>query len=58
MEVVIVDPDRGNRTGFNRLMDTLGFARDELKVTRLPDGHTPYKGRVLSYARAARPLLT
>ncbi len=58
MEVVIVDPDRGNRTGFNRLMDALGFARDELKVTRLPDGHTPYKGRVLRYARAARPLLT
>ena len=58
MEVVIVDPDRGNRAGFNRLMDVLGFAREELKVTRLPDGSTPYKGRVLSYARAARPLLS
>ncbi len=56
MEVVIVDPDRGNRAGFNRLMDVLGFQREELKVTCLPDGSTPYKGRVLSYSRAARPL--
>jgi predicted nicotinamide N-methyase len=56
MEVVIVDPDRGNRAGFNRLMDTLGFAREELKVTCLPDGSTPYRGRVLSYTRTARPL--
>ncbi|MBC7956759.1 MAG: SAM-dependent methyltransferase [Cytophagales bacterium] len=58
MEVVIVDPDRGNRAGFNRLMDGLGFEREELKVSLLPDGSTPYKGRVLSYARTARPLLS
>jgi predicted nicotinamide N-methyase len=58
MEVVIVDPDRGNRAGFNRLMDTLGFDREERKVRQLPDGSTPYKGRVLSYARAARRLPT
>ena len=57
MEVVIVDPDRGNRAGFNRAMDLLGFAREELKVSLLPDGSTPYKGRVLSYARATRPAL-
>jgi predicted nicotinamide N-methyase len=56
MEVVIVDPDRGNRAGFNRLMDVLGFEREELKISLLPDGATPYRGRVLSYARAARPL--
>ena len=53
MEVVIVDPDRGNRSSFNRQMAALGFACNELKITRLPDGSTPYKGRVLSYARAA-----
>lgn len=58
MEVVIVDPDRGNRSGFNKLMGALGFEREEFKVTRLADGSTPYKGRVLSYARAARPLLS
>ncbi|HEX3141853.1 MAG TPA: SAM-dependent methyltransferase [Rhizobacter sp.] len=56
MEVVIVDPDRGNRPGFSRLMGVLGFDCEELKVTLLPDGSTPYKGRVLSYSRAARPL--
>ncbi len=53
MEVVIVDPDRGNRSSFNRRMEALGFARDELKVARLPDGSGPYKGRVLSYLRTA-----
>ena len=57
MQVVIVDPDRGNRPGFNRQMDMLGFTREELKITHLPDGSTPYKGRVLSYLRKARPLL-
>lgn len=55
MQVVIVDPDRGNRAGFNRAMAALGFAREELRVSRLPDGCTPYKGRVLSYARSLRP---
>lgn len=58
MQVVIVDPDRGNRPGFNRLMDVLGFEREELKVSCLPDGSTPYKGRVLSYARTVRPSLS
>jgi predicted nicotinamide N-methyase len=57
MEVVIVDPDRGNRAGFNRLMEGLGFVREERKVSLLPDGSTPYKGRVLSYFRADRPSL-
>jgi predicted nicotinamide N-methyase len=56
MEVVIVDPDRGNRPDFNRQMDVLGFEREERKVSLLPDGTTPYKGRILSYMRAARPL--
>ncbi len=56
MEVVIVDPDRGNRPRFNRLMHQLGFEREEFKIDCLPDGSTPYKGRVLSYARTARPL--
>jgi hypothetical protein len=55
MEVVLVDPDRGNRASFNRLMDGLGFARGEHKVHHLPGGVTPYKGRVLSYTRSAQP---
>ena len=55
MEVLIADPDRGNRSGFNRRMDRLGFDRSELKVRALPGG-AAYKGRLLSYRRSARPL--
>lgn len=54
MEVIIVDPDRGNRPAFNRGMDALGFERTELKISALPVSGLPYKGRVLSYLRAAR----
>ena len=54
MEVLIVDPDRGNRSAFNRRMEALGFERSERKVAALPDGGA-YKGRLLSYRRGARP---
>ena len=56
MEVLIADPDRGNRGAFNRRMDVLGFDRSEKKVARLPGGGA-YKGRLLSYRRVARPLV-
>jgi predicted nicotinamide N-methyase len=55
VEVVIVDPDRGNRPAFNRSMDLLGFDRTERKVSVLPDGIGAYKGRVISYRRPAAP---
>ena len=54
-EVVIVDPDRGNRASFNRGMHDLGFARNERAVRALPGSGLPYKGRLLSYVRVARP---
>ena len=54
MEVLIADPDRGNRSAFNRCMEALGFERSEQKVAVLPGGQA-YKGRLLSYRRAARP---
>lgn len=50
MEVLIADPDRGNRSAFNRRMEGLGFDRTELKVRVLPGGGA-YKGRLLSYQR-------
>ena len=53
VEVVIVDPDRGNRPAFNRGMHGLGFARTERAVRTLPGSGLPYKGRVLSYRRVA-----
>ena len=54
MEVLIVDPDRGNRNAFSRCMGKLGFEFSERRVPALPGG-APYKGRLLSYRRRARP---
>ena len=52
-EVVIADPDRGNRVAFNRAMADLGFVRSERAVTCLPGSGLAYKGRLLSYRRVA-----
>jgi len=52
VEVVIVDPDRGNISGFNRHMTGLGYTHCQSRVSRLPDGETAYKGRVHSYGRS------
>lgn len=50
-EVLIVDPNRGNRGGFTRRMTHLGFGLTETSLrTPLRDG-TPYKGRLLRYRR-------
>jgi predicted nicotinamide N-methyase len=50
-EVIIADPDRGNRSSFSRGMYNLGFERTERLVRTLPDAALPYKGRLLSYSR-------
>ena len=50
MQVLIADPDRGNRSAFNRCMNRLGFEHREHKVAALPGGGA-YKGRLLSYWR-------
>jgi len=52
VEVVIVDPDRGNISGFNRRMTGLGYTHHQSRISCLPDGETVYKGRVHSYGRA------
>ncbi|RQP23087.1 class I SAM-dependent methyltransferase [Piscinibacter terrae] len=52
-EVMLVDPDRGNRSAFSRRMRGLGF---ELTESRLDDPLAeggPYKGRLLVYRRSA-----
>ena len=51
-EVLIVDPDRGNHTGFSRKMGVLGFAHNTARVIALPDG-VAYKGRLHRYTRSA-----
>jgi 2-polyprenyl-3-methyl-5-hydroxy-6-metoxy-1,4-benzoquinol methylase len=50
-EVLIVDPDRGNRPAYNRCMRLLGFVLTEtLLATPLDDG-TSYRGRLLHHRR-------
>ncbi len=51
VEVVIVDPDRGNRTRFNRSMGGLGYAASEARVEGRQFDGEKYKGRVLNYHR-------
>jgi len=56
-EVWIIDPDRGNRPGFNRGMADHGFLRSEQRLSgSLPVGAgtlPAYKGRLLVYRRGA-----
>lgn len=44
--VVIIDPDRGNRPAFTRLLDADGFVLTETKLC-----HDGYRGRILQYRR-------
>lgn len=51
-EVLIVDPNRGNRRPFNHRMADLGFILHEHVLSAaLPDG-SAYRGRLLQYLRA------
>jgi hypothetical protein len=51
--VWIVDPDRGNRPAFNRLMSAQGFDLNEERLDRPATLDTvAYKGRLLTYRRA------
>ena len=57
-EVWIVDPDRGNRSAFNRLMSAQGFDMVEERLDQPATLETvAYKGRLLTYRRtgATRP---
>lgn len=52
-EVLIVDPNRGNRAAFTRRMGLMGFTLREHPLTGLlPDG-TAYRGKLLQYLRIA-----
>jgi predicted nicotinamide N-methyase len=51
-EVLIVDPDRGNRAAFTRCMQGLGFTLAEERFDRAPPGEgSTFKGRLLAYQR-------
>ena len=52
-EVWIVDPDRGNRSTFTRLLAALGYGLQERRLTRAASADAPaFKGRLLSYRRS------
>lgn len=55
-QVLIVDPDRGNRASFNQKMGAMGYSRVETRVSALPGGGA-YKGRLLAYSQPALSLL-
>ncbi len=51
-EVLIVDPNRGNRSAFNKRMATAGFALHETDLSHAAKGDdAQYKGRMLRYVR-------
>jgi len=53
-EVWIVDPDRGNRPAFTRLMAEHGFGLTQHRLDTAATAAAPlYKGRLLAYRRAA-----
>lgn len=52
-EVLIVDPDRGNRPPFVRRMAAMGFVLTESRLRTPEDDGLPYKGRLLRFVRAA-----
>ena len=54
-EVIIVDPDRGNRSAFGKAMSTLGWDMVMTPAARTQESGEPYKGRFLTFKRLACP---
>ncbi len=51
VQILIVDPNRGNHTSFSRKMLLLGFTHQATRITALADGGA-YKGQMHAYARS------
>ena len=51
--VIIVDPNRGHVGKFNRCMQELGYCCTEERAEAVLADEEPYRGRILSYRRAA-----
>jgi 2-polyprenyl-3-methyl-5-hydroxy-6-metoxy-1,4-benzoquinol methylase len=49
-QVVIVDPDRGNRVGFCREMSSLGYTLTARRADRLLENGDPFRGRFLTFS--------
>jgi predicted nicotinamide N-methyase len=50
-EVLIIDPNRRNRSAFHRDMHNLGFSFSELMLTDPLEDLSTYRGRLLHYTR-------
>jgi predicted nicotinamide N-methyase len=51
-EIVIVDPDRGNRVGFCRAMAELGYGFTSKRADLFMENGEPYKGRLLTFSQS------
>ncbi|MDR3413455.1 MAG: SAM-dependent methyltransferase [Formivibrio sp.] len=51
-EIIIVDPDRGNRPHFCRAMSALGYAVTERRANAMLENGERYKGRFLHFQRS------
>lgn len=51
-QIIIVDPDRGNRNGFCREMTALGYGFTMQRANRTNENGDAYKGRFLTFAQA------
>ncbi len=51
-QVIIVDPDRGNRVAFCREMSERGFGFTSRRAKRRTENGEPYKGRFLTFSRS------
>jgi 2-polyprenyl-3-methyl-5-hydroxy-6-metoxy-1,4-benzoquinol methylase len=52
-EIIIVDPDRGNRVGFCREMAALGYGFTARRANAFLETGEPYKGRFLTFSHIA-----
>ena len=50
-QVLIIDPNRGNRAVFHKAMKNNGFELTETDLLTPLQDDTPYRGRILSYQR-------
>jgi predicted nicotinamide N-methyase len=57
-EVLIVDPNRGNRPAFHRRMAAAGFQMQERLLAQPLGQHAAFRGRLLSYRRGAARMAT
>lgn len=51
-QIIIVDPDRGNRVGFCREMAELGYGFTTQRADRFMENGDPFKGRFLTFTQS------